>query len=180
MKQRLTLRLQEDINGAVTIFEGRLNSWLKAHPVQGHLCHGMLTLQALTKSAIEQSRAQPEGEQKRPFTPTAATGLGITHRKHPGKVDFSSIQAFPTTGVIPPSPDPQTLAPNSVNGGVSAGTGVCLGSGLRATLTPRYTASGHEAHLNLDLTGLAGGAPDAMALPHFWAEVCECISSRRR
>ncbi|GHJ89807.1 hypothetical protein NliqN6_6209 [Naganishia liquefaciens] len=145
----------EDINGAVTIFEGRLNSWLKAHPVQGHLCHGMLSLQALTKSAIEQSRAQSEGEQKRPFTPTAATGLGITHRNHPGKVDFSSIQAFPTTGIVPPSPNLQTLAPSavSVNGGSNA------------------AASGHDAPLNLDLTGLAGGAPDAMALPHFWAEV---------
>lgn len=140
----------------------------------------MLSLQALTKSAIEQSRAQSEGEQKRPFTPTAAAGSGITHRNHPGKVDFSAIQAFPTTGVIPPSPNPQTLAPNtvSVNGG-STSAGVCLGAGLGETLTPRYTASGHEAPLNLDLTGLAGGAPDAMALPHFWAEVCECISSRK-
>ena len=166
--------MQEDINGAVTIFEGRLNSWLKAHPVQGHLCHGMLSLQALTKSAIEQSRAQSEGEQKRPFTPTAATGLGITHRNHPGKVDFSSIQAFPTTGIVPPSPNLQTLAPSavSVNGGSNA-AGKRRALASMTMLTPGAAASGHDAPLNLDLTGLAGGAPDAMALPHFWAEVCE-------
>lgn len=88
----------------------------------------MLSLQALTKSAIEQSRSQPESEQKRPFTPSAPTGLGIGHRNHPGKVDFSSIQAFPTTGMIPPSPNLQAAGVNtpSVNGG-STGTGKCLG-----------------------------------------------------
>lgn len=139
--------LQEDIDGAVNIFEGRLNTWLKAHPVQGHLCHGMLSLQALTKRAIQQSRSGLETEQKRPATSSSATGLGISHRNHPGKMDFSSIQAFPTTGLVPPTPNPQAAGMNtpSVNGGST----------------------------NLDLTGLAGGAPDSMALPHFWAEVCE-------
>lgn len=40
-----------------------------------------------------------------------------------------------------------------------------------------YAAAGRDVPLNLDLTGLAGGAPDAMALPHFWAEVCEWFDS---
>jgi hypothetical protein len=165
--------LQEDIDGAVNIFEGRLNTWLKAHPVQGHLCHGMLSLQALTKRAIEQSRSQPETEQKRPATSSSATGLGISHRNHPGKVDFSSIQAFPTTGLIPPSPNPQAAGVKtpSANGGSTA-AGECVRKEAVTLLTPGPAVSGRDL-LNLDLTGLAGGAPDAMALPHFWAEVCE-------
>ena len=29
------------------IFTGRLRTWLKAHPVQGHLCQGLVSLERL-------------------------------------------------------------------------------------------------------------------------------------
>lgn len=104
MATTLTLFLQADINGAVTIFEGRLSTWLKAHPVQADLCHGMVSLQTLTKTAIEQIRGQPEGEtKKRTFTSTSTNGLGLSKANHPGKMDFSTLQAFPSTGNFPPS-----------------------------------------------------------------------------
>jgi hypothetical protein len=38
---------QEDIRGAIMIFTGRLRTWLKAHPVQGHLCQGLVSLERL-------------------------------------------------------------------------------------------------------------------------------------
>jgi hypothetical protein len=41
------VRNQEDIRGAITIFTGRLRTWLKAHPVQGHLCQGLVSLERL-------------------------------------------------------------------------------------------------------------------------------------
>jgi hypothetical protein len=57
----------------------------------------------LTKTAIEQIRGQPDGETKRAFTPTSTNGLGLSKANHPGKMDFSSLQAFPSTGIFPPS-----------------------------------------------------------------------------
>ncbi len=43
----LTLFAQEDIRGAISIFEGRVQSWPKAHPVQSQLCEGLSSLEKL-------------------------------------------------------------------------------------------------------------------------------------
>ncbi|KAJ9099939.1 hypothetical protein QFC21_003945 [Naganishia friedmannii] len=156
-----------DINGAVTIFEGRLSTWLKAHPVQADLCHGMVSLQTLTKTAIEQIRRQSESETKRPFTPTNTNGVGLSKANHPGRMDLSSLQAFPSTGIFPPSAGLALPASDIFDQALHAGRAVSP-SGVGGS---HGNGQSRDPPFNLDLTGLAGGAADAMALPQFWAEL---------
>ncbi|KAJ9090654.1 hypothetical protein QFC19_009512 [Naganishia cerealis] len=176
-----------DIDGAVTIFEGRLSTWLKAHPVQADLCHGMVSLQTLAQAAINQTQSQPESESKKPFTPST-TGLGLSKANHPGKMDFSSIQAFPSSGIFPPSaglfpPSPDVFSqPSHGTGAATPGATAPHHNSGKQALALHLSFDSDFAFLpgqsrdgtfNLDLTGLAGGAADAMALPQFWAEVCK-------